>query len=331
MFCSRCGRSLPPNSKTCPFCGSPVDDSRYCQFCDETTHYDSSDEPETICRSCGEMLGIGAIGGYCRNCLKDPKIYQKAIEREQLHKHSSFRNLHEDHGRVKTTLERLSQTAEQARPRTIRSFSPQENRDSSRRPANPRGCLIGIIFLMVFLPMLFSIGHLVFSLVVSDFSSSPQREPSVSAPVSIQPDVSSSSAYESLLSDPDYRRESVYSVAEIEMEYEFSSYYLSDAQFLSMEFDDSLYSEDYGYLWCGGTISYTRNYSQFEEPFSMCIMMSEESYYVIYFGMAGETLFDLRPIVDEFGCITAEGAENLTDYAEGDPVYSRYDPIYISY
>ena len=332
MFCSRCGRTLPPNAKTCPFCGSPVDASRYCQFCDKPTRYDSSSEPETTCRSCGEILGAGSLGGYCRHCLKDPKTYQKAQERVQLQKSAASQARSSDQGRVKTTLEQFSQAAEQVRPKTFRSRTTSSSRDARAKKGRPRGCLVTIVFLLIFFPMLISIIQLAFEFVEDSFDS-PRPEPAVPEPSYSAPAYEDARPAGSPLDDPDYRKQQVYDIVEMDIASNLAVYADADAQFLSITFDDELYFEDYGQLWCSGLMDYSLDGSSLSSDFTACIMVSEYSYYVVYLRLDDIEITDQRELLDSFGCLTPEGAEVLGDYGyeAGDPIYDLDDPIYIVY
>ena len=329
MFCSRCGRTLPPNAKTCPFCGSPVDDSRYCQLCDKTTRYDSSSEPEITCRSCGEILGAGSLGGYCRSCLKDPKTYQKAKERAQLQKASPSQAGHSDHGRVKTTLSQFGQTTAS---RPLRSRPSPSSREDSPKRGKKRGCLVTIVFLMIFFPMLISIIQLAFEFAEDSFGSS-RLEPAVPEPSYSAPAYESAHPVGSPLDDPDYRKQQVYDIVEMDIASNLAVYTDADAQFLSITFDDELYFEDYGQLWCSGLVDYSLDGDSLSSDFTACIMVSEYSYYVVYLKLDDLEITDQREFLDRFGYLTPEGAELLSDYGyeAGDPIYDPDDPIYIVY
>ena len=330
MFCSRCGRTLPPNSKTCPFCGSAVDNSRYCQFFDKDTHYDSSDEPETVCRSCGEILERGSLGGYCRECLKDPKIYQKAQERIALQNNTHRYSSHADHGRVKTTLPRLNSTSASSPKSPFLKKESFEKRihsfgDSRKKSRSPKGCLITVIFILFFLPTVILILSNLVSSIGNSFSTPEPDWGEVSETYGVYEETPANSFS---LEDEEVRRESVYSAAQTEVETELYYLYGDDCQLDSIDFDDSLYEEEYAYLWSGGTVEYTLGSYSYEDPFTVCVMLAEDSYYIIYCEIDGEVCYDLRDWIDYFGCATIDGSEAL-GIDIGEEVYDLNDPIYI--
>lgn len=180
--------------------------------------------------------------------------------------------------------------------------------------------------------MLISIIQLAFEFVEDSFDS-PRPEPAVPEPSYSAPAYEDARPAGSPLDDPDYRKQQVYDIVEMDIASNLAVYADADAQFLSITFDDELYFEDYGQLWCSGLVDYSLDGSSLSSDFTACIMVSEYSYYVVYLRLDDIEITDQRELLDSFGCLTPEGAEVLGDYGyeAGDPIYDLDDPIYIVY
>ncbi len=81
MYCRKCGKSIPDDSKFCPYCGETVTVNA------ESTGQELSTDPQKakenecgVCSNCGKTLPPGKLTGLCNDCMKqigyDPDEYQ---------------------------------------------------------------------------------------------------------------------------------------------------------------------------------------------------------------------------------------------------------------
>lgn len=350
MFCRKCGREIPEDSRYCCYCGIKRPDQAPKAAEPQPAVPDDDcirpGMPKKHCFDCGKELPGSYIDDVCAICTIRRRNQEIEQERERKDESSANRDRYDISDEFDQSVFQGEQYYHEETARRFvhgKKYQSSSELDKPSRKSPLIGCLLTVVIVMIF----FSLLPLGLSVVLSyaqeneRFQSEAASSP---APEEIATDWAESQPEELDLSwdnsQPDPDTEYIDPLSSFQL---FFDEVLQPITIAVLQqnygwveaalFADDVYTDGV-YIYLPGTVAGDESSVLEEESFLLCIMVSDSAFMPLMLSVGDETLFDVRDQVGTDGNLTEFGeliSEDMGgDMQAGDPIFPDDSPYVLA-